>query len=335
MLAYAFRYFRFNMFEQIRGEKFEGMEDLFAEILIRGVSYQLKQGLYRTYVSDEGALTAIRGRIYMIKTREIQQQNPPSVYCEYDELSENNIYNQVLKATLQLLSLCANVNDDRKAAMRILLRFFAHVDTVDLEQVVWGVMKYDRNNQNYQMLVNICRFIREEMIMTTEEGEYKLRSLSEDRMERLFEKFVLEYYRRWHPETKPRAARIGWNIIESESTMSVLPAMQTDVVLSFGDRTLIIDTKYYSQTLQSNFDKEKIHSNNLYQINTYVTEHDRYGVGNVDGLLLYAKTQENIIPDAQMKKKNGSIIYFRTLDLNQDFQNISQQLDNIVNIMRQ
>lgn len=53
MLAYAFRDFRFNMFEDICGENFEDTHNLFAEILIRCVSSQLKQGLYKTYVSQE------------------------------------------------------------------------------------------------------------------------------------------------------------------------------------------------------------------------------------------------------------------------------------------
>ena len=170
--------------------------------------------------------------------------------------------------------------------------------------------------------------------MTTENGIHKMRSLSDERMERLFEKFVLEYYRRHHPDIKPRAAQIGWNLIEEESAMSIIPIMQTDIMLTIGERTLIIDTKYYNQSLQSNFDKQKIHSNNLYQINTYVMEQDKDKTGMVDGMLLYAKTQEEIVPDEQMKKRTGNTIYFRTIDLNQDFHNISQQLDNIVNCMR-
>ena len=66
-----------------------------------------------------------------------------------------------------------------------------------------------------------------------------------------------------------------------------------------------------------------------------VTEQDKERTGRVDGMLLYAKTQEDIVPDNHVTKDFGNTLYFRTLDLNQDFQNISQQLDNIVNSMRQ
>lgn len=62
------------------------------------------------------------------------------------------------------------------------------------------------------------------------------------------------------------------------------------------------------------FDKKTIHSGNLYQIHTYVMNKDKNHKGKVDGMLLYAKTDEDITPDGQMKLGDGNIIYFRTLD---------------------
>ena len=46
--------------------------------------------------------------------------------------------------------------------------------------------------------------------------------------------------------------------------------MQTDIHLQKENDVLIIDAKYYSHTTQSQFNKNTIHSNNLYQIFTYV-----------------------------------------------------------------
>ena len=44
----------------------------------------------------------------------------------------------------------------------------------------------------------------------------------------------------------------------------------------------------------------------------------------------YAKTQEDIVPDGQMKRKDGNYIYFRTLNLNTDFNTIKERLDSFV-----
>lgn len=329
MLAYAFRDFRFDMFEDICGENFEDTHNLFAEILIRCVSSQLKQGLYKTYVSQEGALPVMRGRIDMLKTRALQQSNPYRAFCNYDELSVNNPYNQVVKTTLQYLAKCSDVDEKRKQTIRQLIRFFTLIDPIDMDSVRIEQFRFDRNNQNYQFLAYICLFIFKELLMTTEEGIYKLKSLSDDKIERLFEKFVLEYFRRHHPEAKPRAAQIKWNTIEEPSN-SILPIMQTDIMLSVGDRTLIIDTKYYNHALQRNFDKEKIHSGNLYQIYSYVNNYDVCHTGKVDGMLLYAKTLDDPFIDDKKTLRDGNVIYFKTLDLNRDFKEIANQLESIL-----
>ena len=111
----------------------------------------------------------------------------------------------------------------------------------------------------------------------------------------------------------------------------MLPIMQTDITLALGGRTLIIDTKYYGQTIQENKGKISIHSPNLYQIHTYVTNEDRYHTGLVDGMLLYAKTSSDIQPDAKFKNHDGNIFMVKTLDLSQDFKFIEEQLENIPN----
>ena len=209
--------------------------------------------------------------------------------------------------------------------------FFQNVQPVDVHAIRWNSLRFDRNNRNYRMLLYLCYFIISEWVMTTESGKFKMREFSDDHMCRLFEKFVLAYYKKHHPELKPCAAQIDWNIEIEQSTTNILPIMQTDILLTMEERTLIIDTKYYAQSMQLQYNKATIHSNNLYQIHTYVTEYDEYHKGNVDGMLLYAKTQEEIVPDGQLKRKDGNYIYFRTLDLNTDFDAIKERLDSFVN----
>ncbi len=330
MLAYAFHHFKFNMFDAIKGEKFKNTQDLFAEILIRSVSSQIKQGLYRTYVSVEGPLPVIRGKINLLKTYELQKNSPLYAYCLYDELSFNNPYNQIVKTTLLCLLRCSNVDSNHKDLIRHILRYFISIDSMNLTSVQWNKFVFDSNNQNYQFLINICRFIYEENLMTTEDGKYKLKTLSENHMERLFEKFVLEYYKKNHPETKPRAKQIDWDIKKENVSNSILPVMQTDIMLTIGDRTLIVDTKFYSHTLQSYFNIEKIHSSNLFQIYTYINNYDVDHTGKVDGMLLYAKTENGPLLDDKRTFNEGNIIYFKTIDLNKEFQDIRKQLDDIV-----
>ena len=332
MLAYAFQELRQNNYAEIEGESFDDIYDLFAEILARGISSQLKQGLYREYVSRNEPMQTVVGKIDINGTIAQRMRNNQQIACNYDELSENNTYNQILVTTASMLIRHSDVKKDKKSQLKKLMLFFQQVQLIDIHTIRWNALRFDRNNRNYRMLMYLCYFILDGLLMTTEEGQYKLRDFSDEHMNRLFEKFVLEYYKRHYPDLKPNAAKIGWNVVEQETDASILPIMQTDILLNLNERKLIIDTKYYGRTFQSQYDKKTIHSGNLYQIHTYVTEYDKGHTGKVDGMLLYAKTQESIVPDGQIKMNSGNTIYFRTLDLNQEFKDIEKQLKEIIQI---
>ena len=151
-------------------------------------------------------------------------------------------------------------------------------------------------------------------------------------MSRLYEKFILEYYRREHPKLRASAPHIDWVLDDNFS--HGLPKMRSDITLNARGRVLIIDAKYYASTMQSNFDKRTVHSGNLYQIFAYVKnkqiafERAEESV-EVSGMLLYAATDEDIQPDATYRM-SGNRISATTLDLDCPFEEIRAQLDGIV-----
>lgn len=91
---------------------------------------------------------------------------------------------------------------------------------------------------------------------------------------------------------------------------------------------VIIDAKYYKQSLANNMGSRMVHSNNLYQIYAYVKNEDKNHTGKVSGMLLYAQTTEDVLPMLSVPI-GGNQISARTLDLNRDFKEISASLDLI------
>ena len=267
MLTYAFRELKRNNYEEIEGEDFDEIYNLFAEILYKGISFQLKKGLHRAYVTKVDSLQTVRGKINMPNTIRNRIRMSGCIDCEFDELSVDNIFNQILKATVLALLKCEEVKAEKRANLKRLLPFFCDVAEIDVHTVRWTTLSFDRNNATYQMLLYICYFLLNGMLMNTEKGKYKMCAFSDEHMCRLYEKFILEYYRKHHPELHPRDAQIAWNIDEEASSISMLPILQTDIMLDKSNgRTLIIDAKYYGRTLQEHYEKKTLHSNNLYQI---------------------------------------------------------------------
>ena len=332
MLAYAFQELRQNNYVEIEGENFEEIYDLFAEIMVRGISYQLKQGLYREYVGKNESLQTVRGKIDINGTISNRMRRNQQIACDYDELSENNIYNRILVTTVSILIKHSDVKKDKKSKLKKLMIFFQNVEPIDVQAIRWNALSFDRNNRNYRMLLYICYFLINEWLLTTEEGNYKMREFSDEHMERLFEKFVLEYYKKHHPVAKAKAAQINWNVVDEVTDKSILPTMKTDILLSLGERTLIIDTKYYTTIMRQYYGREKIREAHLYQIRTYVNEYDSAHNHNVDGMLLYAKTKEDKLDDSKIVHKDGYTLYICTLDLNTDFETIKKRLDSFISV---
>ena len=81
-------------------------------------------------------------------------------------------------------------------------------------------------------------------------------------------------------------------------------------------------------------EQRKLHSANLYQIFTYVKNMQEKAIGcNVSGLLLYARTKDDIQPDAECIMR-GNKISAKTLDLSLPFAKIAAQLNKIADCVK-
>lgn len=335
MLSYAFTTLKESVYDDIKKESFENIHNLFAAILAKGVGLQLKQGLYREYINRVENLAVVRDKISMPGTVKNRLERKMIVTCDYDELSENNLLNQILKSTIFLLIRQKDVQEKYKAELKKEMLFFSKVDLIELQHVRWSDIRFQRNNRTYQLLLAICQLLVEGSLLTTEDGEYRLAGfMDEQRMSRLYEKFILEYYAQEFGQRvkgfSSRALQIPWQLDDGYDAL--LPVMQTDITLTYGNQTLIIDAKYYERTLQTNFDVQTLHSGNMYQIFTYVKnkEAELAAINHkVSGMLLYAKTNEDLVPD-NVYRMSGNQISVKTLDLNQDFPKIAEQLNEIV-----
>lgn len=328
MLSYAFQVLNEQGYKKIAVEEFENTAELCAAILAKGISLQIKRGLEKEYVSNTEKLTALRGKIEItdsIKTQTVLQNQ---MICTYDDFPVNSYINRVIKSTVMLL-LRSDITKKRKKELRKLMVYFSDVEEMDIHHINWN-MQFNRNNQTYRMLISVCYLVVNGLLQTQSNGAMKLMDfLDEQRMCRLYEKFILEYYRREFPQIRANASQIPWQLDNDER--SFLPVMQSDIMLRYQEKTLIIDAKYYSRVMQMQFNKRTLHSANLYQIFTYVKNKEAELADQpheVLGMLLYAKTDEDIFPITEYRM-SGNKICIWTLDLSQQFSEIKRQLNEI------
>ncbi len=335
MLAYAFSALRSKGYASIAAEEFDNAEDLLEAILTKGINQQVKRGLKRDYVSTREDTRSPKGKIDVSSSIKMNSQIKGRLHCEFDEFTENNYLNQILKTASNKL-LRSKISKDRSKALKRALSYLSAGDLLDERKIAWN-HRYDRNSRTYQMLVSVSHLVIRGLIQTENAGNLKIEVFDEEVMSRLYEKFVLEYFRTEHgKELSATAPFIPWALDDDYDNL--LPAMRTDITLERREldskNILIIDTKYYTHLLQTRFSRHSIHSENLYQIFAYVKNMEA-GLAaqeiehRISGMLLYAKTDESISLD-ESYKMSGNQIAVRTLDLNQPFELIRQQLDSIV-----
>lgn len=332
MMAYAFRALRSDANDRVAAESFDHLHDLFAEVLVRGVGTQVKRGLHRDYLHRSDGLSTVRGRIDITRTIATRSMTRGRLVCEFDEYEPDTPHNQALKSVMVLLIRHGDVAVQRKDGLRRLLPYLDAVTLIAPTSIRWDALTYHRANATYRLLLGVCELVVRGLLPTQDAGTTKLSSwVSDDAMSSLYERFLREYYTVHHPELSPSASAVAWDYDHTSAFgAEQLPAMRTDVILRLEQRALIIDAKYYSQSMQAGrWGKATIHSANLYQILTYVKNADVDFDGSVSGLLLYARTDAPEQPDLDVVVQ-GNRVSARTLDLNRPWHHLSAQLEDIV-----
>src|SRR5262249_38413889 len=128
------------------------------------------------------------------------------------------------------------------------------------------------------------------------------------------------------PQLEVKRERIYWAAHSNDDPeLQFLPAMQTDISIRQPGRTLIIDAKFYQQTLQSNFGVETVHSTHLYQLFSYLKnlEPRRGQDATAEGMLLYPVVEKRLRLRYEVP---GHTIRVCTVDLAQDWRHIRSEL---------
>lgn len=334
MLCYAWNILEESRRTLLGKEEFDNIYNLLAKLYINGISGLLKRGFNRYYIGKEETLSTLRGKLNIADSLKQQTFCNAKMVCQYDDFLVNIKLNQILKATITLLIRSPHLDAEFKNKL-ISLRFhFADIEDIRLSKSVFSSLRYNRNNSYYRMLINISELVYQGLI-TNESGDEVLFSdfVRDTQMERLYEKFVLNFYRTHLDNTiyYVHAPKISWILDEKmgEEEYALLPEMRTDIVVEnkIEKTQLIIDTKYYAKALvSSNWTEiEKVRTAHLFQILAYVNN-SKFD-GTISGMLLYPMVNKEINAEFPI---GGKKIAVRTLDLNTEWSGIKDRLLSFV-----
>ena len=332
LLCYAWDHIGEGETVDVGSDEFDGLVDLFAKVLNDGVARLVSRGLDRDYLTTHQDIRGVKGKLDLATTMKRNLLLNGKTHCAFDELSYDVPQNRILKATLHSLTLVVDLNTAEKRRTERLYRKLDAVSNVRLTTSLFRTVRIHRNNRFYSLLLHLCRIIHENLLVNEEDGTAQFRDFREDerQMGLVFQQFVKTFCKR-ETDYRVSAPPIDWFGAEgSETDPRHLPRMRTDIMLRSPERTIIVDTKFYKNPLDTRFDGERVRSDHLYQIFAYVTNwaaaassHDP----EPEGCLLYAAVDGDFDYRFELVKRR---IRACSIDLSRPWREIETNLRELV-----
>lgn len=326
MLCYAWNRALSKNVTNLNGIKCENLYDLLGLALYDSVSRLIKKGIYKEYIIVNKEISSLKGKINFGESLKNNSFRNGRAYCEFDEFSDNIIYNQIIKATIHNLLKSKTVCKDIKDRLIKIYRHFGHIHLIKINKKYIDKAIVKKNNRHYKLSLDICKLIYNDMIIDEKDGSITF-NFEEEKMAYLFEEFVRNFYKINLKDSKVYREQIKWNLEGSE--MNYIPTMKTDITIKTGNEVIILDTKYYQKTLAKNLGQDKYHSSHMYQIFSYLKNAEAKGGGyeNATGILVYPQVEKEIDNVYKLGNHNLKIC---TVNLNDEWENIHNRLLEII-----
>lgn len=309
--------------------------DLFAKVLINSTKILLKRVIDKKYIDHTEELAGVKGKIQISQTLKSNLLFKQRTICSFDDFSANIISNRILVSTIHILTRTKGIDKDLKSELVYLRRMLLGIDQIEITKALFKQVKMNRNNRFYGFVMNVCQIIYESTLPSEQHGQYKFSDFTRDdkKMNQLFEAFIRNFYKIEQLRYKTvKKEIIQWQFDDTDGqSFQYLPRMETDITLENKEEKIIIDAKFYRETMTTNYGKKRINSTNLYQLFSYLLNQQDGSskTQNANGILLYPTIETDY--DLNFKYYNHNI-QIRTVNLNSNWKEISSRLKEIIDI---
>ena len=304
--------------------------DLFAFVLCEGIQHLVRRGLEQGYEVQDEEIAGVRGRMDVLVSARRFLLAHGRAACSFDELTANTLANQILKSTLHQLARAQDLNAELRKRVQILRRDLRGIDEIAITSQSFRRVQLHGNNRFYRFLLNVCELIHGSWLADQEAGIYRFRDFVRDEraMARVFQNFLFNFIRTEIATWKTTREHIEWRATSArDPCLELLPRMETDISLQRDSRHVIIDAKYYQDTLTQRYDTAKVRSDNLYQLMSYLTNAKRSEDETLQGMLIYPRVERTLREEYKIQ---GYGILVATVDLSCDWKDVRDEIFDLI-----
>ena len=210
----------------VDSETFKNIYNLFSIILCMMIRKQVKSGMNRDYIDRSEPLSTVRGKINC-QYNKVWWNIKRKLVCDFDEFSENNQLNQIVKTTANYLIKSPYIGNPTKKELKRQLVYFNNVDLIEISSINWKKIIYNKNNNSYKSLIVLCELILKGLIVSDKTGDNQFKQfLDETALHRIYENFIKEYFRKHY--NLNAGSR---NLSLTDDAIEYIGMMKTDITL--------------------------------------------------------------------------------------------------------
>ena len=243
--------------------------DILAKVFSKKLLNELQKGLYREYVSKEEALSTIKGKTLISKSIKENTINKNKMNCKYDEFTEDNLFNAILKRAINVI-LFSIKNNDVKKELNIINNIFNDISDIYISNNIILNYKLNRMNNRFLECFTLAKLILLNSSMDKSLGKENGFSILFE-MNYLYEEYIgvllKEVFNNTNISinTQEKSRYLLWNTLKERNEIALKP----DIVIYKDNKPkVIIDTKWKSSSINN---IEIYSQSDIYQMYAYIT----------------------------------------------------------------
>ena len=260
--------------------------DILAKVFSKKLLNELQKGLYREYVSKEEALSMIKGKILISKSIKENTINKNKMNCKYDEFTEDNLFNAILKRAISVI-LFSIKNDDVKKELNIINNVLNDISDIYIPNNIILNYKLNRMNNRFLECFTLAKLILLNSSMDKSLGKENGFSILFE-MNYLYEEYIGVLLKEVFNDTnisintQEKSRYLLWNTLKERNEIALKP----DIVIYKDNKPkVIIDTKWKSSSINN---REIYSQSDIYQMYAYITTYAECE----ECILLYPKFED-------------------------------------------
>lgn len=306
--------------------------NLLTKILTVSTDRLIKRGLDRGYLEKNEKIFGVRGRINIATTIKTNGFSNLSLTCNFEELDYSIIHNQIIKSILEVLAKTNGLDKSLREDIHDLLHRMQSIKSIPLTPNIFSSVRFHSNIRSYRLPIAVCQLIYEQLLPSTDAGRYSFVNLSDEKLFRIFEKFLFSFYKRHLDKTGYTAIRkegLVWQESIFEGGVDdLLPAMETDICLSSDSNRLIVECKFYESALQSRRilgenTSGKFISGHIFQLYAYLKNLELKHQMQTSGMIIYPENGKKLNSTYNIQ---GHKVLIKTIDLGMSALDIQSDL---------